>query len=347
MALLFIDGFDWVGTTPNNTILQTGMWNFKNAALVQDQTGRDGTGISVEFGGNNAYIGRNIGADQSANTCIFGLAYYKDLAAFVNGNILRIFRDTGGINEQLSLYVTSGGLIQVRRNTTVLATGSTALSINTWYYIEFKFLVHNSAGTIHVKLNGVDEIAATGSLDTQNNGTDDSVQSYRFEADTTSTDWFIDDHYMMNTAGTINTDFLGDIQVKLLLPDTDDTAAWTRSAGSVNADLVDDPKDNDGDTTYVHSATATTQDWYNMPNGAANIDEVYGVQTSIVARKDDATVREVRTEIKAPTTQQNGATNALTTVYTGYTDMFETKDATLAWDTTALDALLIGPNVVS
>lgn len=349
MTLLFIDGFDNISSADEDGDLTRIKWD--SASLyVGRSTGRSGSGYSVSLGLNplnDIFIAKDI-PDQSGNTMVLGFAYRKYNGATVSANdLVNFYRVTGSTEEQLTIGLTSGGILEIKRGATVLATGTTVLGLDTWYYIEVKVLIHASAGTYHIKLNGADEIAAASSQNTQNSGTDDSVQSFSFNYTVSAAHYLLDDVYFMNTTGTINTDFLGDVTVAMLIPDSDNTAAWTRSAGSVNADLVDDPETPDGDTTYVHSATTTTQDWYVMPNGGTNVDTVFGVQVSTVARKDDAVLREVRANVKAPTTVQNGATTAMTTTYTGFTDMFETKDGSLAWDTTALDALLVGPEVVT
>ena len=63
----------------------------------------------------------------------------------------------------------------IHGNTTTY-TGTTPLSINTWYYVEVKLVVNDSTGSFEVRINGNTEISQS-SIDTKN---DDDCQAFGF-----------------------------------------------------------------------------------------------------------------------------------------------------------------------
>jgi hypothetical protein len=62
------------------------------------------------------------------------------------------------------------------------------------------------------------------------------------------------------------------------------------------------------DTDYVAAATPGDLDLYAMGNLSFTPDTVHAVQLTMVARKDDAEARQVRTKLKSGTTTADGTT---------------------------------------
>jgi hypothetical protein len=105
--------------------------------------------------------------------------------------------------EQVNLHINTGGFLNVRRGTTVLATGTTPIQVNRWYHIQFYVLVHDTTGRVQVKLDGVDEIHSggsyIGSLDTRSDAASDLIDRVGFSRDGTS-QW--DDFIAHSAAGS-------------------------------------------------------------------------------------------------------------------------------------------------
>ena len=130
---------------------------------------------------------------------------------------------------------------------------------------------------------------------------------------------------------------------------TADTAEadWTPSAGADHYAVVDEATIN-GDTDYVSAATPGALDLYEMSNLSFTPDTVHAVQVTMVARKDDAEARQVRTKLKSGTTTADGTTQAMATSYLPYGDLYETDpDTAMAWTPGGVNAMQVGIEVVS
>jgi hypothetical protein len=68
----------------------------------------------------------------------------------------------------------------------------------------------------------------------------------------------------------------------------------------------------------------------------------------MVARKDDAEGRQVRTKLKSGTTTADGTTRGMATSYLAYGDLYETDpDTAIAWTPSGVNAMQVGIEVVS
>src|SRR4029077_1029352 len=122
---------------------------------------------------------------------------------------------------QGELRAGTGNVIVYSRNGTTLATGATSLLNSTWYYIEWKLTVDNTAGVSEVRINGDVEINFSG--DTQATVLS-SIRQFQFEGEydvfsDTGSVFSIDDIYVVDTTGSApNNSFLGDVRVECLFP---------------------------------------------------------------------------------------------------------------------------------
>jgi hypothetical protein len=158
-----------------------------------------------------------------------------------------------------------------------------------------------------------------------------------------STQRIYDDLYMTNTATRV-----GERRIDVLRPSADTAQKdWTPSTGTNNSALVDDTTFND-DTDYVSASTVGNKDLYDIGNLGFTPAAITALQVTYRARKDDATTREIRANVKSGSTTANGATKGMTTSYQTFFDIYETDPATsAAWTTSAVNALQIGPEVVT
>jgi hypothetical protein len=125
----------------------------------------------------------------------------------------------------------------------------------------------------------------------------------------------IDDIYLLDDSTR-----LGRCRVSTLLPnaDTADTDWMPLAAGSHFAEVDDD----NGDTSYIASDTATDLDMFDAQDLPYTPQTVHAVQISWRARKDDAATREVRSRIRSDPATADGATRTLTSSYLYYHDVF-------------------------
>lgn len=239
-----------------------------------------------------------------------------------------------GATKACRVGVTSSGLLVVRNAAgTVIATGTTPLLANVFYYIETKVFVNGSSGTCEVHLNGVSgEIASTGGDFGSSN-----IDTIGIDVDSGAESKDCDDVYVADTAGAAprNT-FLGDVRVSALYPTGAGAhAAWTPDSGSnyarVNEALAD------GDTSYVSSSTPGSIDtsaFADMDAAAA----VAAVQRNLYARKDDAGVRQIAPVIRQSGNDYVGSTVTLASSYALYSQIYNQDPLGADWTPTTVNA---------
>jgi hypothetical protein len=322
MALLFVDGFDSYATADI-----TKKWTNTSSATIQTANGRRATGNASV--GTLGYVEKSV---SNLTTVIAGCAIY---VTGITDNKFLDFRDAATIQCNLHLLVT--GAIQVLRNdSTVLATSAVGvITAGTYHYIEFKATIHDTTGSVEVKVNGATVASAT------NVDTKQSANAYcnlvRF-AGASSTS-YIDDVYICDTTGSAPTnDFLGDCRVDTLYPNADGTyTSFTPSSGTDHYALVDETAPNTSD--YVESSTAGHQDSYQMGNLSALTGTIYGVQVSVAALKDDAGARSLKVGVRSSSTNSVSAAQTLATGQVYYRNIHETDPATAAaWTESGVNA---------
>jgi hypothetical protein len=244
------------------------------------------------------------------------------VAGRLGGQALR-FNNSSGNNFSKTLAANYATLI-CGTTATVLATGTTVLSLNVWYWIEIKVTFAN-AGTIEVKLDGASEIAST-AADTTN--TANAFANQILIAAGSNGQYDFDDLYLCDNSGANNNDFLGIRRVQTVAPSgAGSSSQWTPSAGSNNQNVDDSPGPDD-DTTYNSTATAGHVDLYAMSDLAGSPSDVAFVQTVIRARMDDAGPRSIRDKCKSGGTTSDGASKALSVSYNNYLQLRETDPDT-------------------
>jgi hypothetical protein len=199
-----------------------------------------------------------------------------------------------GASRQLTIKFHSNGIgtdynIKVLRGATELATGSTSLAFNTWYYIEFKVVIDPSAGAFEVRVNEAQDSYDTGVNTAESGSANADVFHLR-------NPWnaYIDDWYICNNSGATCNDFLGDCQIEGIFPNgAGDRTEWDPSAGS-NYACVDDPQSayNTGD--YVYDDTAGQGDLYEFGDPGAISGEIKGIAIINFAALSAAGSRVVR-----------------------------------------------------
>ena len=257
-----------------------------------------------------------------------------------------IIRLRDGSTVQLSVTVEADNSIGVRRgdHTGALLAQSSPCKIGAgaWHFVELKATIHNSAGSVQVRLNGVTVVAVTG-LDTQNTSNAYATEIQFWQG-------YIDDLYVLDTTGSApHNDFLGDVRVRTLYPDgAGSSTQWTPSAGS-NYQNVDETGTADGDTTYNSSSTAAQKDLFTFSNLPDASGTVYAVQERWKARKDDGGTREARSVVKSGATTNSGQTEALGSSYVGYIGDIHSvnPDTAAAWTISEVNAVEAGYELIS
>lgn len=342
MALLFFDGFEYA----DNSEMTNGSsgWGLYVAAGVASSYGRFSTGglMTYQDGGAGARL-----TISSKTTLIAGCAMYDLNTISAGSGRFFGFRDSAGYNHVFLNRNTSTKDIEVYCGTTFLGSVGYTFPVATWFYVELKATIHDTTGSVEVRINGETKLALT-NVDTNAGGTGiinevvlgapPSTESFRK---------YHDDFYVCDTSGSLNNDFLSDVKVVRLKPNAaGDSTQFTPLSGSNYTNV--DELTPDSDTSYVYSSTAGNKDLYNVESLASAPANIYGVRVTSTMRKDDAGSLTARNVLKSGATTSNGTTVGPLTSYAAFWDYHETDPNTsAAWTNSALDSLQVGVEQVS
>lgn len=336
MTLIATEGFDHLAAT-----------DFTNKGWSVNWTGV----TTGRFGGQSATINGNSGSRRAKQlpstyqTLIVGFAIKVD-ALSTGADFFEILSG-GGTTVQLGLQFDSFGRILVKNNGgTTIATGTTVLAANTWYYIEVKLFVNGASGTVEVHLGGQTEIASTvGNFGSTNVDTVGWIRHHTTIASTTII--WVDDVYVCDATGSNNHDFLGEVWIQTFEPDADGAHTdFSRSTGSTNFQNVDDATPDD-DTTYNFSSTVGNIDTFGTPAALDPGAAVYGVQVVEYARKDNTGERQIAPVIRQAGTDYVGSNETLLSNYQFLTQIYNQDPTNSNWTATNINADEFGYKLVT
>lgn len=365
MALLWIDGFDGASDTNDSggnpdveTYLDrmydnTPSWAGNGPEVFDGWHG----GKALSFG-NDGFTDANWVRKTipESGTVIFGFALsYGEWRSggdtSINAGLIARVRHVADGAEHLRVYIHNRQHIEIERPGVTLGWAMNVIRPGQFNYLEFKFLISDTVGTVDVQVNGQNVLSLT-NQDTRNGGSGDDCDTIELDgvdgnnnADYANT--LFDDFYICDTTGSTNNNFLGPLKVEELNPDgAGNSAQFTPSAGA-NWQAVDETPSDD-DTTYVSSATANDKDTHTMGN-LVNIDgTIYGVQVDAITRVEDATTHTHTNIVRRSTSEANGAAPTISsTSFVAVSDMFEQDPAAGpgAWTVTNVNAMEAGYEV--
>lgn len=344
MSILILDSFDLYNGVGSNTGLQS-KYNSEagNCSLVSGRFG----GQAVQAVSSNAG-GRSLIRALPSTYSSIGVGVALRYATMPSANTVHaVISFRSGSTYTFGLRVTTTGAIEAYRMTSVSAgvsLGVTAPNVivgGTWHYVEVGVSIHDSTGTVTVKVDGVAVLTLTGQ-DTNNGVTtvDTVVLGYPGGISTSLGTLQIDDLYVVDSATT-----QGEMKVEPLRATSDVAQGFGRSTGSTNYTLVDDTTAN-GDTDYVQGSTVGTVDTYGLGDLSSTPSSILAVQLTSFAMKTDAASRSIALQAKSGATTSDGPNFALAASYGKQERILETDPNTgAAWTATAVNALQAGPKV--
>jgi hypothetical protein len=251
---------------------------------------------------------------------------------------------TGG-NAPTEIFQNTDGTLSLRRNGTVIATGTTVLATGTWHYIELKVLIASGAtGSYELRIDGNVELGPTSSVQTSSAANVTYLRLNNTSSGAGGSNWTADDLVVQDWS-VAGVDFLGDVRVAALVPTgAGNYTQFSPSAGS-NYQNVDDATP-DGDTTYNSDATVGDKDSFVMDNLPTN-GTPYIVQSFLQARKDDAGARTARQFLRISGSDYEGTTKTLSDSHQGptFVDIWNSDPSGGAWNQTKVDGLEAGYKV--
>lgn len=293
--------------------------------------------------------------DGSSGEASFGGAqlseWYCGLGFYRTANVAH-FLEFRNVNASLAVELTINGSFFIEaklgRDGTILATGATAVTVNSWHFVECRFKIADAGGVIEVKLDGVTQFTFSGDTryDAAANG--DKFTSIVL-GETTNTCYY-DDVWVNDTTGTRNIGYSGDVRIKAYIPNAaGDVTGMSRGgtdSGS-NYGQVDERPPNDV-TDYVTAAGTSLYDLYNIPN-TSGVDTVQAVTLWLRAQKSDAGAKNVAHVLKYDTdasgtadTENVGSDVALSTSWAYYGKVYNDDPGATAWSAAKIDALQVG-----
>jgi hypothetical protein len=214
-----------------------------------------------------------------------------------------------------------------------------AIAHSNWYCVEAQMKLHDTTGTVTLKLDGLTVLAIT-AADT-NPGAYTAIDAIDLGGGGYS--WYSDDVYVTNEQGSVNTGFLGAPKIEFRTPDgAGVTTQGVPSSGVNNWDLVND---NPANTVgYVDLVSTNDQDTYIHTDmggsylGTTPVKAVavwaFGIKTDAGARNITPLARLSGTEIAADPIAMT-TSNAISGAVVG--DIFETKPGGGAWTVADVD----------
>ncbi len=325
MALILMDGFDHYGSAQ----AAEKFWSGTPFGMVPGR-GFGGQAINVVI---NNQIFKTL--PSSYSTLFAGFAI--KLNDTFGGQFMR-FQHSGtivaavGIDGLGHLTLTDGAA-------NLIASGTTVVPTQTWFYVELEVIVGTSGhGTVH--LNGGAEIASTlGNFGTQN------IDQISFLNQALGGDTSVDDVYVADTTGGSPTnDFIGDVRVETLYPVADGSYTdWTPKIAGPHYQMVNETL-IDGDGTFNYDATPGDKDAYILETF---IGTIYGAQLNIGARKGDASVRQIAPLILQSGTDYLDATRTLSADYVFYSWILDKDPSGADWLAATINADNFGQKLIA
>ncbi len=264
-------------------------------------------------------------------------------------SFMSYYGDTGVTQHISVLRNASTGVIEIRRGSTagtLLATGTTVIANNVWFYIEVSVTISSTVGEVHVRLNGqsTDEVAFTGN--TKNGGTNTTVDRVSIGNSGINGGYFAD-FYVLDGTGAANNNFLGDVAVRTLSPTGNGTfSQLTNSAGNSTNNYTYVNEHGYSGANYTGSATTGLRDTYAMADLPAGVSSVYGVQVVGYMAKSDASAGSAKLVLRSGGSLFYDATRALSTSYQSYYALYESDPATsIPWSISGVNGLETGMEV--
>lgn len=327
--LIFCDSFDHYQTADISR-----KWNGNAFSTIQAAAGRRGTQcLRCNSGSATATL-----VVPAQTTYIVGAAILKP-SITQNSTMLTLLE---GATVHCIVRVEVGGFFAAYR-----ANSSTQIGLGTinrmvqgqYVFMECKVFLSDTVGTVEVRINGEVVLNLT-NLDNANGGTP-TIDTIRIAG---NLDW--DDLYVCDITGSLNNDFLGDVEVEHVVPDGAGNATqWTNVTGAATHwQAVDESPAIDDLGSFIDTATNTHLDLFTYANlsSITGGSTILGVQANCQASVDSgaATIRIV----KRPTTVNfNGADFVLGTAWSNIREIWETDlQAVAAWTDTTFNASEFG-----
>lgn len=258
MALLFVSTF------AKDTISGNVEWTTSPAGGSYSTTTTRPNSDAHSFRCNaGAFFGRqNVFTADQGTIGYIGAAVYIHSALNANGQMIR-WSTVGNVSVGNITLTPTNTLVLLKSNGVQIGSASAALSLDTWYYVEFKNDATAATGTLEARLNG--SVFATG-LNSNKGSFGRALVGIVTGAQTTN-DIFFTDVKISDNSGSAFTGYPGSGNVLLVAPNgAGESTQWTiggSAAAATNWQSVSEGTPDDG-TTLVNESLLNKEDIYTL-----------------------------------------------------------------------------------
>lgn len=335
MTMRFVDSFDGYATSNMSK-----KWTTAGGTITTTNA-RRGSCLSL---GNQAEAAQAV---PDAATNITQFYHYVSSLAGITGNaagsaILGL-EESG--TRHLTAWINSSGQIGVTRGGlggTVLGQSATGvIQAGVGAHIAIKANIHDSTGTVEIRINGSSSpVLNLSGQDTRNGGASGVVNVVRLVG-LLNTSYF-DDLVVMDSAGSKNNNFIGDRTVIGAVPTGNGTYGdFTSSSGGGRYTNVDEADPNT--TDYNSSGTSGNKDTFTFPALPSNVGAIDGACVNLAALKDDAGAMNHQAYCKSSSSESAGTSVALSTAQRIDQHIYELNpNGSANWTKSAVDAAEFG-----
>ncbi len=337
MAAIWFDGFDEIPDSNQAAYLASAGYLF--ATDVTFNTGRSSGGRCLELLDDAAECHLYIGA-QTDMYIGFGFKYQDTL---VVDEILNFVHDNGtSLDTYMKLQRNlSNGLQVVDGADTILAsTVGSVIMQEVWAYIEIRLQLNGASSALTIRINN--QVL----LDTLIDTTGWQVDRLTFDKSQNG-DHLIDDLYVVNTAGTANVSFLGDVFVENIQLSGSASPIDFIPVGSVtNYSNINETGPAD-DTKYNVSATVGDRDMFQVADLDVQADEIFAVMVATRHAKIGAGAVTARSILNDGVSDTLGTPFSPDLDFVTQFEIFSTAPDGGIWNITDFNSITVGYEVVS
>lgn len=302
--------------------------NYGNA-VIQPTGGRD-NGPSLWITGDHDSFTFHVKKIYDAQqTWIVGFRMNTPLPTL---GMLYFLKFVDGSTTHVQIGLGTDGTLQAYCGGVLLGSSANAIAGDTFYYIEVKVKIDDSAGTVDIKVNGASWLSLI-SQDTRSGGnaTADTIywgNACNYGTGTNRTHYC--DVYVADTQAGQVTDFLGPVRVDAKVFTADGYYTdWIPSTGITRHEVVDDNPPNEDDD-YATGAAGNKMTLKTFSLGY-NPAAIYGVKLTLIIKKTDSgTINVKRLARQADTDYESSTLAPPTTSYSHCREVLEVNPATAA-----------------
>lgn len=312
------------------------------SAVINVQNGADtpyGAGWSIQINNENA------GVEWVCNHATIIAGTHVTLK---KQNTFITFSGDAGTTAHVSIgHSSPNGRIRAWRggNSSGTLLGESEVIVDGWHYVETKVVLHDTAGSVVVMVDGVEVLNLSG-IDTKNGGTASTIDRVKLWSETVDSTRH-DDFYLLDGAGSEDVDFWGPIRISTLVPSGNGNSSGMVGSDGNSADnylLVDEGNGSLANAAdYVASGTSGTKDTYPLPDLNALAQSVRAVQYGVNVAKTDSGTLSLRRIIRKGGVDLAGADLVVGASFVWYNEMLpNTPDGGVDWTVSDVNGIEIG-----